>query len=437
VGEVSEARRLAEEAYERAPTPEGKANAADLRGVMATDLDDRITWLKRSNTDLPDIRAALSAALGQKAAQDGNEEEAISHLRAAIADYDRLPANHATLNNGALAHSALYRLTGDPGDFVRARKRIERALALLPGDSILLKNAATFALEGAMQNVVGKALDLQVLRGRTGTQLLNYLYTDRTGRDRLNARLRDQQGFTQAVQHYEQLLVLAPRDSLAPSALTGLYSLVHDLPALRRLEERMRTVDLDLERATRETLENYQGKNLDKQRSEHKVRLAQRRKTLEAARKVGGVTFAVAADDLVVELGRAESLDLPADLDEAVRLAEEAAKLVPSRATRTSLTGALLVRAGRDLANLPGVDEAGAARARAQLPDRAGHDRGGQGAGGGAGQRGRAARAGVVAPGRRGVPRRAGRLGLGDAQGGTPQGGSSTGQRQAGWCRSW
>src|SRR5262249_37633994 len=74
------------------------------------------------------------------------------------------------------------------------------------------------------------------------------------------------------------------------------------------------------------------------------------RKALEAARKAGGATKAVAAAELVQELARADGLELPVDGDELVRLAEEADRAASSRGTRASLISALLVRAGRGLA---------------------------------------------------------------------------------------
>jgi hypothetical protein len=367
VGEGSEARRLAEEAFERSTTPEAKETAADLRAALATELDDRITWLKRSNTQDPLIQADLSAALGQKAVQENNEDEAIRHFREAAAGYDRLPLNAATLNNGALVHSQLYRLSGDREDFLRASRMMDRALAQHPGDSILLRNSAAFALEGAVHEVVGPSLDLKVLRGLSGLSLLPYLYTDQAGRDQLAARLRAHPAFARSVQQQERLLVLAPRNVLGPASLAMLYTTVQDVPALRKLEEQMRKVELDLERSTKETLETYQGKNQERMRTEYKGRLAQRRKALEAARKLGGATQAAAVAELVLEMGRADGLGLPLDPNELIRLAEEADRAAPSHGTRLQLIGALITRAGRTLAASNKTYAAWVARSRRAL----------------------------------------------------------------------
>jgi tetratricopeptide (TPR) repeat protein len=350
VGEVSEARRLAEEAYKRGPTPRDREDAADFRALLWTDLDDRITWLRRVNPSAPGVKADLSLALGQKAAREGKDDEAIQHLREAVAEYDRLPLNAGTLNNQALAHTQLYRLSGNREDFARASRMMDNALAQMPGDSILLRNAASLALEAVMQDVLGKAVDLKVLKGYAGLHLLRYLCADRAGRDALAARVREHPVLARLIQHYERVLILSPRDPIAPSILSGIYATTQDMAALRRLEGQMRKASLDLEHSTKEILDSYGGKNLEKQRTEHAARVAQRRKTLEAARKVGGTTHAVAAGELVLELSRADSLDLPVDADELVRLAEEAHKAAPSRGTRDSLVSALLVRAGRAVA---------------------------------------------------------------------------------------
>jgi hypothetical protein len=226
---------------------------------------------------------------------------------------------------------------------------VDEALTQLPSDSILLKNAATFATDSAVFDVIGPSLDLKAVRGLNGMSLLPYLYADRKGRDAFAARLRDHPAFARAVQQYERLLILAPRDLLAPASLAALYAASQDKAGLRRLAEHTRKAELDLERFNRETLEMYQGKKEPKQRIEHKARVARRRKALEDARKVGGATRAAAAAELALELSRADGLGLPLDADELVRLADEAERAAPSRGTRTELVGSLLTRAGRTL----------------------------------------------------------------------------------------
>jgi hypothetical protein len=367
VGENSWARRLAEDAHKRGTTAQIRESAADFRAILATDLDDQIKWLEKANLQVPEIKAALSTARGQKAVRDGNDAEGIRHFREALAEYSGLPANAANLNNESIVHVELYQVSGDREDFLRASRMMDKALAQLPGDSILLGNAAGFALRGAMQEVVGETLDMKTLRGLPGTQVLSYLYSDRAGRDRLAARLRDHPAVGGAVQKFEHLLILSPKYPVAPSMLSLVYATTQDLPALRRLEERIRRADLDLERINKETLENYQGKHADKQRSDRGVRLAQRRKSYEAAAKAGAATRAVAAAELANELTRADGLGLPFDADEAVRLAEEANKLAPSRGARSSLMAALLVRGGRALAKQEKGYAAWLAKARRAL----------------------------------------------------------------------
>jgi hypothetical protein len=350
VGESSEARRLAEKVHALGKQPLDREIAADLRATLFTDLDDQIQWLKRANPKVPGTGARLSSALGQKAAQEGNDEEAIRHYREAARVYEGLPQEVSTLNNAALVHMQIFYVSGDKEEFLRASRLLDKALAREPGDSILVRNAASFALDAAAQDVAGEALDLKALRGLSPLQLLPYLYEDQAGRDRLAARLRKHPALDRAVGHLERVLLLAPRDAVAPSLLWVVHLTTQDLPALRRLEERVRTADLDLERARQQVLDNYRGKDLEKQRADHATRVAQARKTVKAARKVGGATQGAAAAELARELGRADGLELPLDADEPVRLAEEAVKVAPSQGTRSNLVSALLLRAGRALA---------------------------------------------------------------------------------------
>jgi hypothetical protein len=351
VGAIAEARTLAEEAYTREANEEKKQAVAVQRALLAVDLDDKITWLRRSNTADPRIKALLSSTRGNKAMEEGKEEEAADHLRQAIAAYAALPEDAATLNNSATAHFLLYRLTGERQTLDKGSEMIEKALALHPSDSILLSNAVHAILEGALSDLIGKAIDLKTLKMEGSLDLLPYLYQDQAGRDRLAQRFRQHPGIAKATAYLKRWQLLAPKN-LAPYAiLFAMHSMAQDRDALRQLLQRLQEAELDLADVSRKTLDYYAGRDDARTRTDLDVQQRRQEATLAAARKnAPGVTVAVAATHLAQTRIQQDGLGVAVKGDEVVALAEEAHAAAPSSATHGDLVAALLLRASQALA---------------------------------------------------------------------------------------
>jgi tetratricopeptide (TPR) repeat protein len=350
VGATAEARELTERAYAKAPSAAKKQEAAVFRSLLFTDLDDELTWLERCDAGNRGIQIQLNAVRGQKALQEGKNEEAVRHLRAALAGYAKVPESAGTLNNSAILYLNLYRVTGDRADIDRGLALLEKAVSLRPTDSILLDNAAHTTLKVALWDVIGPSINLQALKRPAGLELLAYLYKDRPGRDRLVGRLRKQAGFARALSYLDRLQTLAPKKGQPYAVLAFLHNFTRDAPALRGLWARLGPVDVDLADYTRKMTEYYQKANDDKLRQDAGAALARDAEALTAARKVGGITLAVAANDLARDKMSLDALGQAADPDEVVRLAEEADKAAPSEGTDGGLVAALLFRADRTLA---------------------------------------------------------------------------------------
>jgi hypothetical protein len=350
VGSVSEARALAEEAWKSAEAPAKKHEAAVVRSLMFTDLDDKIAWLERADTSEGDAKASLASARGGKAEQDGKEEEAARFYRKALEVYATMPENAATLNNSALVHFQLYSLTHENDQFVRGMDKLDRALALQPSDSILLNNAASHVLSAAVQDVVGSGVDLKVLKRQAGIDLLPYLYRDQAGEDKLLAKLRAHPGYLKARGYFEKLMVLSPRQPSAYSQLASLYSWLNDLAGSKGVWRKLQAVQVDQEQDERDTLDYLAGKKDEKRRADRKKALAREEATLASARAVKGATFAVAAVRLAGTQMGAHGLGEAADAGAVVKLAEEAYDAEPSYGTRALLIQSLLFRAHQALA---------------------------------------------------------------------------------------
>jgi hypothetical protein len=349
LGAVSEARPLVEEAYNKEGDERRKQEAALVRSLLATDLDDQITWLSRSNPASLEVQASLSTTRGHKAAQDGRDDEAAGHFRTALSAYAKMAPSDATLNNSAIIHLALYRLVQEQEELTRGLDKLERALALQPQNSILTHNVASAALESAVRDVIGPALNFKVLKREASLGLLDYLHRDQAGRRRTAEALRKHPGFLKARAHHEKLLVLAPQRADSYRELGEMLSFVEDLAGLRKTADRLAGANLDLKDASRETLDYFQGKKDEKTRQDLKKARGRLEAVLVEARKVGGATFAAAAGGLLRQRIAESFLGDAVDADAAVALAEEAHRAAPSRGTQGLLMSATELRAHQAL----------------------------------------------------------------------------------------
>src|SRR5262249_52132744 len=227
---------------------------------------------------------------------------------------------------------------------------LDRAVALKPGDSILLSNAAENALSAAVRDLAGSAIDLKALRRGGRPDGLGDLYQDPAGRRKQRGRPRRHPGVGQAGGYLERVLVLKPQGSFAYGYLSRLYALTRDVEGLKRLAGRLGEVELDNADSVRQTLDYFTGKNDDKWLKGLRSGIERDRGVLQAVRKSGNaVTRAAAAAFLARDLMSLDLAGQKVDADEVVRLAEEAHAAAPSRATLGTLTGALLARGSRTL----------------------------------------------------------------------------------------
>jgi hypothetical protein len=350
LGAAAESRTLSEEAYKLAGSDAAKKKQAALvRAVTHTDLDDELLWLERCEPTSPETRALLAKARGEKAERDGKDAEAANHFREAAKIYAGLPESEMTLNNGGLAQLHLFRVTGERDALDTGVRMLEKALALRPDDGILASNVASILLGIGLRDVIGDRIDLKRLKRDAGLDLCAFLYADPAGKDALARRARDSAACAKARAQLDRALLLAPNNAALYQESQQLLEFLGDRDGLARLARRAEEARPDVEAQKKEMLDYYQGKDDDRHRREGAAAVARAERTLKEARGAGGATFAVAAVGLVrARLGQEAFGDAP-DADELVRLAEEAHKAAPSVATAGGLEVALLARASRAL----------------------------------------------------------------------------------------
>ncbi|MHC4180410.1 MAG: tetratricopeptide repeat protein, partial [Planctomycetota bacterium] len=211
VGAKSEARLLVEEAYNNEQDQAKRYQAALDRAAMFVDVDDAITWLRRANPADFVVQAELGTALGNRAIRDGQEQEAVLHLREAIGLYNRMTETPGALNNCAGAHVSLYRITGDRQELRQAVTMYEKAVAFAPDDSLPLSNLAGWTLEEALSEIIGDRIDLKALKTAAGLDLLAYLYEDQSGKNAHVERVRSSDDVAKTLAYLDRLFLLAPK----------------------------------------------------------------------------------------------------------------------------------------------------------------------------------------------------------------------------------
>src|SRR5207253_1661637 len=83
---------------QRAQASDDTDEAASFRTLRQKDLDDQSAWLKKCNTAQPMIKAWLAKAQGDKAYQEGRDDEAAGEYKAAIDAYSDMPRSASVLN---------------------------------------------------------------------------------------------------------------------------------------------------------------------------------------------------------------------------------------------------------------------------------------------------------------------------------------------------
>jgi hypothetical protein len=349
LGAFGDARVLLEEAYGKPEKVEEKQAAAQLRALTPIDLDDRITWLKRADLREPFVQADLAYTLGDQAARKGDEAEAARHYRDSIAVYRKLPETAASLHNGAIVLFSLYRVTGDRSSLDEGLQQAEKAVALAPGDALVLLQLAVRRIEAGLADLAGDEIDLR--RQRVSGQLssLNALVTDAAGLAEVRRRVRDNAAVQRARDMLDKVMILAPKNERVYGLALSLHSYANDGDALRDLAARSAAAELEPAEAIRETLKRYHEVEPDEvevwQRSvEHFEKLV-----AESRDSGRHADFALAARQLNRLRMHPAADDAPIDADAIVRLADEADANRSTLTTRMAVAEALSFRGNQTL----------------------------------------------------------------------------------------
>lgn len=349
IGSVAEARTLCEKLWQESTDEKEKHSAATLRSLLQTSVDDQILWLKRCDQSNDRTKTELNWAMAQKAQQDGNDEEAVRLYNLVVKAYAKGPENAGSLNNEALAWFALAGLTEDTASFDRGLEKMERAMALLPDDSILLGNCTDAILRAAVKGIVKDQIELNSLPVSEAIGLVRFLYLDSAGFDRMAAQLRDHAGIRRAVENYEKLTVLAPRSADAWAELLSIYGYLDQDDKIADLWSRLQNADLDYSNTIRQVEEYNSGRMDAAIRTQSATKLESLKTLITDRRSNPDLTCTVAIDSLIETNNSLRRIGDELEHTTEITMAEEAYAKVPSHALAQQLTSSYVAAVFDDL----------------------------------------------------------------------------------------
>jgi tetratricopeptide (TPR) repeat protein len=372
VGAYTDARALAEEAYQTAKQTKAEKemhSAAALRALIFKDIDDQIAWLEKSDTSSIWVQIELNGARGKQALLKGDRARAAGFLQKALAGYESQPRTAASLNNRGLVCFDLYEATGNVADQQRGLEVLEEAIRLSPSDSILLHNTLYFLLSRAIADIVRDSIRLEALAEQPGIHLLPHLYQNGQERDAIYRQLRENENMKKSLAYLDRALLLAPKNRSLYDTALALYGSFRDLDELKKLQQRFRVAAPEFDEVREETLRAY-GKEQDKENLE---KTQARLKTCEASLlkpevKEHLLTRERATIALIGLQQNAWVYGMAADSQHLLDLARTAHQQHPCTASRHALKSALFFRAHQELAGQSKEYAALAEQTRRSLP---------------------------------------------------------------------
>jgi len=365
LGSDVEARAMGEEAYSKAGTSQERFGAANFRSLCPKDLDDKIAWLRKCDPADANVKASLSEAKGNKAMEEGDDQQAAQDFQSAIDAYASMPRTAGTVNDAAIAYCGLFQANGDRASLDRGIDYFQQAVDLSPSDTVLIFNAASTILDGAIQDVIGDSIDLRALHAPADMSTLSSLYKDATSRAAVVAKLKSHPGTVRALSYLQKLMVIAPKRIESYQTVYQVAAFAHDEDALRALEQHLKAAGLDSSEQLADAKSAISGEKDQKNVKLMETYLAKENVTLAAVRSRGDRTTAAAIDSVVATMLSLDATNGGQDADQIVNLAQEAERISPSGRATGLINAALFNRAVKRLRKSdPGFDAFAAKFAR-------------------------------------------------------------------------
>ena len=339
-GDVAEAIKLTDEAFEKGATPDEKDSAASQRAVMSDDIDEQITWLEKVQSKGLNIQTRLSGTKARKAMEDGQNDIAIKHLKSAAEGWGKLPDSSSTLNNGALVQFQLFGMTGDMSYQEKGSELMERAVKLESNNSIVLSNASdSLATTGLIQILTGK-LHPRLIQEGVGLSTLRYYYNSESSRAELLKDLKSNASFTRAIEFLDRAVLLSPNNSSNYSRAFGFHRYLENEKALRSLIQQIEGAQFDHSASIEDLKKTIAGEFDDNGRT-YTAQAVEKQKAIIAelndkkARRRAELTL---SDLQISGFSRGDSIDYPQEISKIRQLVSEDNSITFHRTLVTALS---------------------------------------------------------------------------------------------------
>lgn len=264
LGAFSKAKEYALEAYEKAPAGEYKFAYSQSLALLSDELAEKIEWLEKADQSNPYVKGDLLTAKGRKAASENNKAQALKLFQQSIQIYQKIPEDATQLNNIALIYISKYRIGFEQDDYVKGLEYLDRAVALVPEDSIVLSNAAYQHLEKAYFDVLSPYINFKALEMSPTLDFFSYLYKSQVEKNQFISKLAKHSSFNKALSYMQKAVLLAPKNVSTLSELYSLYIFMDKKEELSQLATRFKTIEPDLQGQRKRISDYRSGKNKEK-----------------------------------------------------------------------------------------------------------------------------------------------------------------------------
>ncbi len=344
------ARRVFEAAHAKLPDGLERENAACMRGLEPTDIDDSIAWLERAGrSDF--VQNALAQARGYQSLRRGDYTGAIAHLRRAAAFFARNTEDSTSLHNTSMAYSTVYSASGDPNDLKEALRLAREAVTRGKEDAIALRNYLLLLKSVGCYALTGDAVNTNVFRDRPGYDWFDLVEPRLPSAERAE-KIKVQPELRRGLEVARRLKVIAPDGEDSYEYEAEFYRSTNDLAALRRLREDLETAGIVRAEAIAAELKEQRGEKNPAKAKGYEESLTTLERELPAIRKAGHGPTTGAALSRFAHLISGARILAPKhhDLDRAVAIAEEGLAAHDCGTTRNTAAWCRLERASRDRA---------------------------------------------------------------------------------------
>ena len=343
LGAFSKSKEYALEAYQNATEAKDKSAYAQNLALLANKLDEKIEWLEKADQTNPYVKGDLLTAKGRKAASENNKAQALKLFQQSIQVYEKISEDATQLNNIALIYMSKYRVGHQQQDFVKALEMLDRAVALVPEDSIVLNNAAYQHLEKAYTDVLSPHIDFEALDASPSLNYFSYLYSTQVEKDQFIGQLAQHSSFKKALGYLQKAMLLAPKSADILDSLYALYIFLDRQEDIKQLATRFEKIEVDLQHQIDDISDFRNGVDREKYRKDYDDYLSDL-KTIATSPKNADheLNKTILTSTLIATQLRAVDYGKPLDSRDLLRRAKINFKLNNASSVRGDLKDALI-----------------------------------------------------------------------------------------------